>query len=424
MQSSTTPSAGWKSRAATRAVLAALVTVAAWLACPSLLAWQQGRFADQLAARALAAQATPESVRRMWQLGLPATEPLARLAGSQRAELAYAAQQGLVDQLASWELEFSNRGDLEMFAKRLGKLSAALSQHAGGLNPDGQLWAQKLARQIAFQCEQISAEDAWPVLTACEVVLAAPVAAQSATHPPSEANNSVAPRPIPAQMPSSVNNIVVEPQALAPAENMSPPRPPGELSVIMPWAEPLVVTPGAKPTATNSANPLRSIEETPVLEERASLTALPNPTAAASSAVVEVPSPLDMRHSKQRLRAMSDQELVASCQTAPRFEAAAARRALRSRGYSDELLELTRQLQQLPAAERKASLERAASLPAAETRRLLRWFVADEDAEVRLHALTMLATTGDPELAEIARQRAIEDADPRVAELATKLLKR
>jgi hypothetical protein len=52
----------------------------------------------------------------------------------------------------------------------------------------------------------------------------------------------------------------------------------------------------------------------------------------------------------------------------------------------------------------------------------LRWFVADEDAEVRLQALTLLATTGDPQLAEIARERAVDDADPRVAEFATKLL--
>jgi hypothetical protein len=120
---------------------------------------------------------------------------------------------------------------------------------------------------------------------------------------------------------------------------------------------------------------------------------------------------------------LSDQQLIAMSETASRFEASAALQLLRVRGYSEDLLRITRELQQLPAAERRESLDRAGTLPAAEARRLLRWFVTDADAEVRLHALTLLATTGDPHLAEIARERAVEDADPRVADLATKLMK-
>jgi hypothetical protein len=68
-------------------------------------------------------------------------------------------------------------------------------------------------------------------------------------------------------------------------------------------------------------------------------------------------------------------------------------------------------------------LERAAQLPPTDARKVLRWFVADEDAEVRLQALTILATTGDPQLAELARERAVEDADPRVAAFASELLR-
>jgi hypothetical protein len=119
---------------------------------------------------------------------------------------------------------------------------------------------------------------------------------------------------------------------------------------------------------------------------------------------------------------MSDRDLMTLVNTASRFEAAAAQQVLRRRGYSEQLLEFTGQLRAMPAIERRQALERAATLPPAEARLLLRWFVADEDAEVRLHALTMLATTGDPQLGAIARERAIEDADPRVAELAMKLI--
>jgi hypothetical protein len=185
---------------------------------------------------------------------------------------------------------------------------------------------------------------------------------------------------------------------------------PAELSVIMPSTQPV-----APPTAR--ANPLRTetSEMAGSLDAALSIVTLAPP--------IDVPSPLDQRHAKQRLRGLSDQQLIAMSETASRFEATAARQLLRGRGYSEDLLRITRELQQLPAAERRESLDRAGTLPAAEARRLLRWFVTDADAEVRLHALTLLATTGDPHLAEIARERAVEDADPRVADLATKLMK-
>ena len=44
-------------------------------------------------------------------------------------------------------------------------------------------------------------------------------------------------------------------------------------------------------------------------------------------------------------------------------------------------------------------------------------------ADVRLQALTILATTGDPKLGELARERAVEDADPRVAAFASELMR-
>jgi hypothetical protein len=137
---------------------------------------------------------------------------------------------------------------------------------------------------------------------------------------------------------------------------------------------------------------------------------------------IDVPSPLDMRHARQRLRELSDQELISLSETASRFEAAAARQALRSRGYSDAMLGMTKEIRQLPAMERRQALDRVDLLPPTDARRLLRWFVTDDDADVRLHALTLLATSGDPQLSEIAHRRAIDDADPRVAELAAKLL--
>jgi hypothetical protein len=139
--------------------------------------------------------------------------------------------------------------------------------------------------------------------------------------------------------------------------------------------------------------------------------------------VVDIPSPLDMRHSLQQMHQLSDRELLALVDSGNRFDAGAARKVLAGRGYTEALLELTQKIKQLPVPQRLESLERTTTLPANEARLLLRWFLADEDGDVRYQALTTLATSGDPKMSELARRHAIEDTDPRVADLAAKLLK-
>ncbi len=435
MQGPAAPPSGRRSRALLRGVLAALVAAVAFLAWPRVIDWQQRQFAEQLAEHAVqSAGSTSASVREMQRMGLPATAPLVRLAAAQRAEVAAAAQQALADQLTAWEVEFAERGDVAVYAEQLGVLSGALRAHVQKFDEAGRRWAQKLARLIVDQVDQLGAKEAWTVLAACEAVLALPtptdslastelqfvepsVAPRSATASrltslAAEATPSVPPIP---RFSATAPAIARLPAADAPnmlrdvTEDASSPT--AELSVIMPSTQPLA-------SSTAGANPLRA-ETSEIggsLDAALSIVTLSPP--------IDVPSPLDQRHAKQRLRGLSDQQLIAMSETASRFEAAAARQLLKGRGYSEDLLRITRELQQLPAAERRESLDRAGTLPAAEARRLLRWFVTDADAEVRLHALTLLATTGDPHLAEIARERAVEDADPRVADLAAKLMKR
>jgi hypothetical protein len=146
-------------------------------------------------------------------------------------------------------------------------------------------------------------------------------------------------------------------------------------------------------------------------------------SAPIAGPVIDVPSPQDVRINARAMREMSDRALIAKADEEASAESTAAKKALRERGFSDGVLELTRQLEAMSPAERRQALERAAQLPPTDARKVLRWFVADEDAEVRLQALTILATTGDPKLAELARERAVEDADPRVAAFASELIR-
>ena len=419
-----TPQAGWRSRAVSRGALAAFVTAAALLAWPQGIAWQQRRFADQLAHYAVQSTSSyTRSIRQLQQLGTPATAPLMRLASFQRPEVAVAAQNAVADQLAAWEIEFSERGDRTLYAEQLVALSTALRTHAREFDAAGRHWGQKLARQIVLQCKHLTAEDAWEVLTQCEAVLSTPPGRSMSPQPllaVSEARPALAgPPSVPAIPQSRGPGALPAPRVelnetlgLDGTERFS------ELAVIMPSTSPTPSSAGTHDAANPApaVNPLR-----PETQEGAEWP-IPPATLDASASAVDVPSPLDMRHAKQRLRELPDQELITLSDTAPRYEAAAARQALRSRGYTEAMLGMTSEIRRLPASERRQVLDRVDMLPPSDARRLLRWFVADEDAEVRLHALTLLATSGDPQLSEIARRRVIEDADPRVAELANKLL--
>ncbi len=89
----------------------------------------------------------------------------------------------------------------------------------------------------------------------------------------------------------------------------------------------------------------------------------------------------------------------------------------------DAELEMVARTRSPDVATRLQLVEEVSALPAASARRLLRMLLSDDSGEVRFRALTILATTNDPRLAELARAIAVRDEDPRVAELASRLLR-
>src|SRR5688572_2518528 len=117
-----------RGRLLSRLAITAAITGAAVYSLPRLATWQQRRFAEQVAERALRSEgADATTVRRMWTLGLPATDSLAQLAAVQRADVAHAAQEALADQLAAWLVEFETDGDGALLGQRLAIMSEALA---------------------------------------------------------------------------------------------------------------------------------------------------------------------------------------------------------------------------------------------------------------------------------------------------------
>ena len=103
--------------------------------------------------------------------------------------------------------------------------------------------------------------------------------------------------------------------------------------------------------------------------------------------------------------------------------AAAAAEALAARGFSEGHLRLARKLTSANPRER-ASL--AAELPGAagiDARLWLTWLLRDDDADVRLAALGVLATTGDPDTLHRTIEIARQDPDPRIRQQIVQLEK-
>jgi hypothetical protein len=151
----------------------------------------------------------------------------------------------------------------------------------------------------------------------------------------------------------------------------------------------------------------------------------PRPLPAAKPEVLDVPSPQQARLMLRKYRQMSDGALAHELAISSGFDARTIQQALRERNLPTAAGPSASLSRGRTSDVERRLLEQVSRLTPDRGRQLLRDLISDsgEEAEVRLHALALLATSGDPQLAAIARERAMQDADPRVAELATRIIR-
>jgi hypothetical protein len=396
-------------RYARHALAIAALLAAAVFAWPLVAYWQQARLADRMALETLAGNPAQCNalIDELAKLGLPAVEPLVFLAACGTSQIAATAQEAVLDLATTWEIDFESRGDAPQLAERLAVLAAALDLHAGRFDAAAWPWKQRLARRVIADCEHVPASQSLAVLRCCDRALAtvcpvepAPtVAIQAPITPPLPPSSA-----LPELLEAASLNSLRSPSGSLPIEGRvgegvgSGHRPSSPLPNPLPQGE------------VTGSSAVIDAEARSIVNER------------GQPPVVEVHSPAETEALLRFLRRQPDRALLDKLTTATRYEAAVIRQALQRRGYSTALLNAITRLQHAGIDERRHSLEHIDSLPSADAQRVLRWFVDDPDPTLRLKALAILATSGDPRLTEIARQRAIRDADPRVAALATRLM--
>src|SRR5262249_20251264 len=98
-------------------------------------------------------------------------------------------------------------------------------------------------------------------------------------------------------------------------------------------------------------------------------------------------------------------------------------RELRRRGFSEVDLELARQLFSPDVEVRKQLAQAVPRLASVDAARWLMWLAADPQPQVRLAAITTLATSGDPSLLDKVEALARKDTDQQVQAVADQIAK-
>jgi hypothetical protein len=403
-----------------------------WTAVPKVDAWQRTKFADRMAQHAEASSGGEArlAVRRLASSGASSLAALVRLAGSANPEAADAAREAVMNQLAAWEVDFRVNGDVRSFGRNVAALGGALERAAPAFGAEALAWADRVAFQLADTSDQLAAEQSFALLAHCDRILSLPRPVTAGTIASAES------------APKSTSATQSSPTVTTPQVSAEPPSPPTcpsaspELTIEQPADapsadlklvdEPPAIRAPATGVAREHDNRWQRVEPaSPPPHEAPEAVAIgTRPLPASPEPVIDVPSPLEARLLLRRYRKLSNRELIARLNDASGYELLAMEQVLRERKIPTASRP-TQASAGLQADADRRLFERVGQLPAAEARRLLRDMVADptETTEIRLEALSLLATSGDPQLAEIARQRVMEDADPRVADLATQILR-
>ena len=418
-------------RGALTTALAALMLAAIFFAWPRVSDWQQQRLAMRLVAEL--EQSPHVSIHgvlgEVATLGDPAIEALVVAATSQRADIALAARELIDHRLATWRIRAAAEAGFDL-SRPAGLLAVALATHVDKLGPFGQQWATRLALDIVDLSAECPPDEAALLLASCSKVLGEVPA--------------LGPRMLTADRQTQEIEFPTRRREL-PAVDLPPllheePPPAGRTlsqsstkatSAVANSSDLPLVPEGTPPQASPRQGPLAS-DWVPDWSARTSaLEAIPQTPlvgdtenhAPGASDLVDVPSPQDMHELVSQLKREETRNLFDQLNGAERFTAAAIREVLTARGFGGEELAIAGRLADGDAHERLQLIDDLKVLPARTARRWLRELLDDEDADVRLKALTALATPNDPGLIPIARNLAVHDSDHRVTELASQIVR-
>jgi hypothetical protein len=348
-------------------------------------------------------------------LGDPGLAVLARALGNEREAVARSAERILIEQLAQWRSLPASRS-----SPKVARLVEHLASNVGHYGPRSRAAASDLAANVLVWPVDRRAVDVARLLEQCEVLVRT-IPGRAASEPVEQM--AIRPRPVqrakpisPAQLDESLLGGLPGGGLPAHASPM-PSLPPGFLAPSGPRVlpgEPPVLTPPVRPEPDifvplpSEPEPLLPPEPSPP-----SVPLLPPPTGGNRSAM---PGRMGVRRAwPAALADMPDRDVMPLLVRDDRQLAPAAERELRRRGFSDVELQLAERLAD-PNPEVRRDLALALPQLAVDTQRWLVWLSEDDDADVRLAAVTVMATSRDPLLHNRLRELRGSETDARIVQ--------
>jgi hypothetical protein len=304
-------------------------------------------------------------------------------------------------------------------------LACALAKHVKALGPLGQQWASRLSLELVELAADMPAAEAVPLLTDCSSVMAAVTPLGPRMRTLSNGSSPLATEEISLPLPSMNLPYWASEQAMTRHKDLLEPP--------IPQMADELATPLESSESGNLTQLPRKSNWVPEWSRQAPLATKSNPeerpplvesaNVSSSERLLTIPSPDEMAALFEKLNLQETPSLLGRVMSADYYTAAVIRAVLEARGVGDDELSIATRLAAADPAERLHLVDDLKVLPARMARRWLRELLADKDAEVRLKALTAIATTNDPELVGIAHELAVHDSDQRVTELAARIMR-
>lgn len=395
------------------------------------------------------------ALRQLAAMPRPPIDVLVSAAASPDQEIAKEAQLLVSGIVRRWSRQIDDGRRLSTVTRQLSELAQSLAKHQATFSAADHPWLAATTRRILRVANRTPITDSPLVAMHCDSVLASIADGENAMN--AIAGRSLSPDPplitaaaAPATSPGESSRTVAEPKlaahvdaraALANANPLrelatttpddrsaaSTPMPPIEFSTALNSTP--TAAPGNGPTGTGPIgafhSPWRGEWAHPVFRI---LPAMPiNQPAAVSEQGTppeqSIPA-TDKEFFASATSALADEDsrqLLARWLVASGSDVFPLEEELTRRGFGRLSARLVRQLFADDAAERLRLVDDVLTEPGVDARPWLILLADDAAADVRLLAVTIMATSDDPVLIEKAWQVAINDHDPRIAGLASRL---
>ena len=415
-----------------------LVIGIVFFAVVQLAAWQRAEIVADLAecvAHRDADEATA-ALRNLAAMPRPPVDVLVAAAASTDPIIADEAQHLINHLLRRWQRQLDSQRQVRIVSRQLGELADELAEQQIAFSTADPRWLRSTARTVLRLANRIPAKRSPLVAAQCDTVLAAVAASEISAAAFVDRQITVGSQPVtpvadakPAE--SGVDRLEPELAAFAvrplttagasmsataatsdhedaiaspaPLEQPAEPKEESQTSRVLRWSHPMLNWAPAMPIKATPADDNDGDEETS--------TTRPAPSGRAADAA---PS----RHS---LADLESRELLARWLEADGSEVFPLEEEITLRGFGRLSARLVEQLFSEFSEDRLRLVDDVLTEPGVDARPWLLLLADDADADVRLLAVTIMATSDDATLIEKAWQVAINDHDPRIAGLAGRL---